>query len=311
MTSAPSLQVTVSGSRVHIGDRFSVSFQRTLRIPDDGQRYPLPPGLGLFPVQRASDFAGQGPEAWRGGSDLFIPMYQREALWLGFDAAPWKPNAVKVGVGRINAITGTAWSLELTAAPQDYIVCPDQPWLDGIKVGPATVRQFVATPLGRGLTIEGQLTGVETFGGIQLVVYEPRAGRFPDSPPPLEVSRRAFAAAPKGMGLAAGGALTQKIYPDRYGGDTWDPDQAGAVTVHIVNTEQYRAITGLTPPSTPISAHLYAEHHLPWFALYDEQAADVPAGERLASVKSLDELTGESHDSIQIDERDIRKLGPR
>jgi hypothetical protein len=43
------LQVTVQDNRVLVGERFSMSLQRTLRIPDDGREYPLPPGLGLFP----------------------------------------------------------------------------------------------------------------------------------------------------------------------------------------------------------------------------------------------------------------------
>jgi hypothetical protein len=111
-------------------------------------------------------------------------MYQREALWLAFDAAAWKPNAVKVGVGRVNALTGDSWDLALRAEPQDYLVCPNQPWLDGFKTGENVVRQFVAMPLGQGYTVEGQLTGEEQFGGMQIVVYEPKPGRFPDQPPP-------------------------------------------------------------------------------------------------------------------------------
>ena len=31
---------------VHPEARLAIDFQRTLRIPDDGKTYPLPPGLG-------------------------------------------------------------------------------------------------------------------------------------------------------------------------------------------------------------------------------------------------------------------------
>ena len=34
---------------VHDDARCEVSFQRTLRIPDDGKDYPLPPGLAAPP----------------------------------------------------------------------------------------------------------------------------------------------------------------------------------------------------------------------------------------------------------------------
>jgi hypothetical protein len=305
------LAVSIDNGRVSVGARFSVSFQRTLRIPDDGRTYPLPPGLGLFPVESVASYADRAPESWRRDGGVFIPMYQREALWLGFDGASWKPNAVKVGVGRINAVTGDAWSQELHASPQDYIVCPDQPWLDGIKVGPQTIRQFVALPLGSGNTIEGQLTGREEVGGIQLVVFEPKPGRFPDVPPPpvdhvMEARTMSFGV----MGIGAGGRMKQKIYPDRYGLDVWDETRFAALTVHIVNSEDYRALTGSNPPPTPVTAKQYTDHGLPWFDLYDEEAGDLPAADRLVSVKSVGETAGERDEPVEIDERRIRKLTP-
>jgi hypothetical protein len=45
------LETKSEANAVHIGQHFSVSFQRTLRIPDDGAKYPLPPGLGCLPVR--------------------------------------------------------------------------------------------------------------------------------------------------------------------------------------------------------------------------------------------------------------------
>ncbi len=81
-------------------------------------------------------------------------MYQREALWLGFHGAEWKPNAVKLGVGGINAISSEPMDKTLGANPQDYLVCPDQPRLDGIKTGVDSIRQFAAMPLGRGIPLK-------------------------------------------------------------------------------------------------------------------------------------------------------------
>jgi hypothetical protein len=89
----------VRDDRLQIGERFTVTFQRTLRIPDDGGNYPLPPGLEAFPILRVGDFADQMPDAWRERGGYVSPMYQREALWLSFEAAHWKPNAVKAGTG--------------------------------------------------------------------------------------------------------------------------------------------------------------------------------------------------------------------
>ncbi|NIM97041.1 MAG: hypothetical protein GTO24_02815 [candidate division Zixibacteria bacterium] len=42
---------------VHADARVVIDFQRTLRIPDDNNNYPLPPGLGRFPLRQVDDFA--------------------------------------------------------------------------------------------------------------------------------------------------------------------------------------------------------------------------------------------------------------
>jgi hypothetical protein len=62
--------ITLEGSslifrfpEVHQGAKGTIQFQRTLRIPDDGKHYPLPPGLGTFPVRHIEDFANRLPEA--------------------------------------------------------------------------------------------------------------------------------------------------------------------------------------------------------------------------------------------------------
>lgn len=314
------LQISVEASRVRVGERFTVSFQRTLRVPDDGGAYPLPPGLGAFPIRRVADFGERVPASWRAQGGVFIPMYQREALWLGFDGAEWKPNAVKIGVGGINAVSGLPWDTTLHADPQDYLVCPDQPWLDGINAGAGFVRQFVAMPLGLGYSVEAQLTGREETGGIQMVVFEPKPGRFPDEPPPEEegpLVLEAMMEAAGGMGLAAGGRIEQKIYPDEHGIETWDAENRGELFVHIVNSEQYEALTGEAPPPSPVSARTYTDWGLPWFALYDEARADLPRGEPLAGVTSVREqdeergLGGQEGDtSIEIDPDQIARLRP-
>ena len=287
------LESHLKNNRLYIGDRFSISFQRTLRIPDDDRIYPLPPGLGLFPIHEASNYPGKVPDEWLKRREVFLPMYQREALWLGFAAANWKPNAVKVCVGNINAISGTLCDGSLSDNPQSYIICPNQLWLDGINAGEGFTRQFVAMPLGQGYTIEAQVTEDEIFGGIQISVFDPKPGRFPDKAPAVNQAMQAMiepgmAMDVQGeMGIGAGGKVKQKIYPDLYGIDTWDESNFGYVFAHIVNTEQYREITGLEPPPTPISAQTYSQHGFPWFDLYDEHLGDVAAPESLTTITSI------------------------
>ena len=292
------LRVRVLDDAIRIGRHFAVSFQRTLRIPDDGGVYPLPPGLGRFPVCRVRDYASRVPAAWREHGGVFIPMYQREALWLAFEGAYWRPTAVKVAVGKVNAVSGEPWSEAIGRGAQDYVVAPGQPWLDGINAGEGFIRQFVAMPLGMGYTVEGQVTGKEEFGGVQIVAYDPKPGRFPERAPRsrfrgafLEtVCCEAPSAAYGGeMGLAAGGRMRQEIYPDEHGADTWDAGNRGRVYVHIVNSEMFRDITGMEPPPTPVTARSYAQAGLPWFDLYDEGKGDVAPSPTLAGVTSVKE----------------------
>lgn len=296
------LQTRIEEFDIQVGERFRVTFQRTLRLPDDGREYPLPPGLGAFPVHRAADFP-KVPEEWRRNGDAFIPLYQREALWLGFNAASWKPNAVQVGVGNINAVSGGKWKESLTAKPQDYLVCPEQPWLDGINVGEGRVRQFIAMPVGSGYTVESQMGVEEEAGGLRITVYEPVAGRFPDQPPPRPprpIGVMAMAAPP--MGIAAGGTMKQKIYPDQYGIETWDQENRGSVFVHIVDSETYRELTGRDAPPSPVSAKTYTEYGLPWFELYDEEKGTLEAGS-FGGLKTV----GEGKDK-PLEVKRVRKL---
>jgi hypothetical protein len=325
------LEVTVEGNGVRIGAHFTITFQRTLRLPDDGGTYPLPPSLGQFPVHRVEDYLDRVPEDWRERRGVFIPMYQREAMWLNFIGDSWHPVAAKVGIGKVNALTGKGWDTKLHAHPQDYLVCPNQPWLDGINAGNDYIRQFVAMPLGRGYTVEGQVTGEEVFGGLQIIVFDAKPGRFPEESPappdgPLQAGMEGMAAGKMltmaampspGMGLAAGGKMKQAIYPDPHGIDTWDQGNNGEIFVHIVNSELYREITGLEPPPTPVDAHAYTEHGYPWFALYDEQKGDIAPSDVLAGVKSVKEFDQEQglparqdDSTVEVPEQQIRKIRP-
>ena len=307
------LDVKVERDYLRMGN-FSVSFQRTLRIPDDGRTYPLPPGLGTFPVLRVEDYQERVPESWKEHGGVFIPMYQREAMWLAFDGAYWRPNAVKIAIGKVNAITGKPWKQSLSKKEQDYVVVPEQPWLDGINAGDGLIRQFVAMPLGMGYTVEAQVTGKEEFGGIQIICYEPKRGKFPNKPPARErvynlYSSAVCECAPGEMGLGAGGKMRQKIYPDPYGVNTWSRKNFARVYVHIVNSMMYREITGKEPPQTPVTARLYTEHGFPWFDLYDEKKGDVDASEVLAGVKPIKEKDEEEGFSPQQDDSPVVVLG--
>ncbi|MFD5909721.1 hypothetical protein ACFWHL_13510 [Streptomyces massasporeus] len=158
--------VRIDGNTLRLPGGVAVRFIRTLRLPESGT-HPLPPGLGEFPVRRVTDYADRVPEAWRARGGVMLPVYLREAMWLSF-AGTSEPAALQVGVGKVCAVSGRPWSDRPARGPQNYVVLPRQPWLDGINSGTGTVRQFVAVPLGLGATVEGQVTGEEVWGGVQL-----------------------------------------------------------------------------------------------------------------------------------------------
>jgi len=156
---------------------------------------------------------------------------------------------------------------------------------------------------------------------MQIMVFEPRPGRFPDEPPtkptpgPGRMAGLRPTVAAQAMGLGAGGVMRQKIYPDPYGLDAWDQDRYGRVFVHILNSTQFREVTGVEPPPTPIDAKTYTKHGLPWFDLYDEAKSDILPSERLAQTRTIAERDAErgessrADDSFEVSEAHIKKLG--
>ena len=231
--------------------RFTIKFQRTLRIPDDGRDYPLPPGLGAFPLRHLDDYAARLPESWRERGGVIAPMHQAEALWISFSSG--YPFAVKVATGKVCAITGDDWAERLNRDPQDYMVLPDQPWLDGYCVEKGAIRQFVAMPLGEGYTVEEQLTGAAVHGGMQLIAYPMKLAHYEALRAKRSRSRRAhpgvlYDPGPPGMGLAPGGRMKQDIYDDPHGLDAWDQRNSSRCFVSLLNTAQWMAVTGERPP---------------------------------------------------------------
>ncbi len=69
----------------------------------------------------------------RGG--LVLPMYQAEALWTSFDAPGWRPMAVKVGAGMINAVDASPLDTEIRSERNDYLVSPPQLFAPAASIG--------------------------------------------------------------------------------------------------------------------------------------------------------------------------------
>ncbi|MAF10394.1 hypothetical protein CMK11_08080 [Candidatus Poribacteria bacterium] len=281
----------------------TMDFHRTLRIPDDGDDYPLPPGLGSFPLRHTDRYLTKAPASWARTGGVMLPMYQSEAMWLSFDGSyvgdrcVEYPFAVRVATGKVDAVTGADCADALSSEPQNYMVSTEQPWLDGYCVEEGFVRQFVAMPLGAGYTAEEQVTGEAKHGGLQIEVIPMKRAAFDRLFPAVPRRTRgdqeegavACCAMSAEMGLAPGGRMRQEIYEDPFDLTDWDCGSASRCHVHIANSLVWRAITGDAPPTVPATSREYTDAGLPWFDYFSDTPA-VPGAKTLGNLTSVAEF---------------------
>jgi len=294
----------------HVGKRagITVDFQRTLRIPDNGEDYDLPPGLGCFPLRHIEDYdlGSSNQRKDRGG--VIMPMFQTDALWLNFSSLnhdePELPVALKIGAGKINAVSGEKWADGISQDPQNYVVLPDQPWLDGFNVGKGAVRQFVAVPLASGYTVEEQIDSESNVGGIQIEAipmkkdfYDTLRARHQSARAPrFGIMMSSEAPPAMDMGLGMGGSMRQEIYDDEHGLEAWDVKNSQRCFVMLANAEQWMQTTGEEPPLSPISAEEYSKAGLPWFEYYGDDKKVIEGAKALGNVKTIKIIADEKRD---------------
>jgi hypothetical protein len=194
-------------------------------------------------------------------------------------------------------VSGEKWADGLSQDPQNYVVLPKQPWLDGLNVAKGKVRQFVAMPLGQGYTVEEQIDPQSEFGGIQIeaipmkkeVYEELKAKREKVSSMWFGVSMMmgCESSASMEMGLGMGGSMRQAIYDDEYGMEPWDLTNSQRCCIMLANAEQWLSIAGEEPPLSPISAKAYSNAGLPWFDYYDGDRKAIEGSKALGNIKSV------------------------
>ncbi|WP_106477944.1 hypothetical protein [Phytohalomonas tamaricis] len=308
---------------VHPSANATISFQRTLRIPDDNREYPLPAGMDRFDLRHIEDYTDRIPDSWARRGGVLLPMYQAEAMWINFNSE--YPMAIKIAAGKINAVTGTFWQNELSDTQQDYVVIPSQPWIDGFSTAEEQVRQFVASRLGDGQSAEEQVTGESEFGGLQLIVYPLKAELYEieqaqrakqtrlrkrDDFDYLDIPAFARRSSPEPMGLGLGGKIHQSLYKDKRGIEAWDDSHYARCFIHLINSQDWKTVTGEPLPRKPIKPEQYQQAGLPWFDYYDEGKLALPGGTILSRLKSFAEFrkkTDKPDKSIQINH--ITQLG--
>ncbi len=229
---------------VHRDAVLDIEFMRTLRIPDDGRNYGLPPGIATFP---AVDAAGLHKLKNHHFGGVAFPMWDNEAMWIKFHSPTQYKFLVKVGAGKINAVTGRPWKDELDFAEQDFVEVPRQKWLDGFCVDKGIIRQFIASIMGAGKTVEEQVTGKAEFGGLQFIVYPVKASLHQARPP---VTRRSFVPGTKGISNGYGPLLDASEGYLEAASSAYDIDEM----CFAVAPESFGVSRGITASAAPKSA---------------------------------------------------------
>ena len=85
--------------------------------------------------------------------------------------------------------------------------------------------------------------------------------------------------------------------------------------IHMVNSVAYKAITGLEPPPSPITAEKYQDWGIPWFLHYDETAQSVKGSGILNNVLGVGAINRKRDvtespliSGMQIDQDVIRRI---
>ena len=263
--------------------------------------FPLDEFIGVCRSRRAKSLLRLARQGWG-------RMFRSPTFWEDAVKTLCTTNAVEREVRSWHGFgkSGETWRDGLNRRPQDYVVVPEQPWLDGYCVEKGVIRQFVAMPLGSGYTAEEQVTGAAEHGGLQILAYpmkrEVYEQRFPkrseEEPRAWRCMESVACAAPPApdMGLAPGGRMEQEIFEDPYNVADWDLDSGSRCFIHIANSMVWRSITGENPPTTPPTAEEYTRAGLPWFKWYDDGNKALAGAGVLAGMKSIAQLGNEKGD---------------
>ena len=215
--------VTVENNRVHLGDRFSVSFQRTDRLAQEllTQR---PVSRGVLPVRLTSSLLKTFDSEIGATTAVVVPCDDTEAVWLGFAGKNSRRVALKIRQGDVDAVTGAGWNEQLHE-PQDYLIPPDQTSWYGVASRDGNGRQFSTAP-------------------VELVIFEPR--NPVDQPQRTATWDTPFYDHDKDQSQPA--TRIFNVIPDPHGPAFWTSEPSERVTIHFVSSSRWKSLTGEDPP---------------------------------------------------------------
>lgn len=242
------IPVDIQAERVYLSPRLSISIQRAEYLCAFEKEPPH--NLGALPLHRVSDYSQVLPATWHKEAGVFVPLLPDEALWLGLSGTTERPNAVRIYLDDINAVTGKLSPPDFHSNMQDYLVCPPQLHWDGVRTG-GTIEPFAAPILTRDPGI---------FKTLRVIVYEAlpeisfRKRELPTRgiPVPLQAASRD----PASRELSS-------VMADPYGRETWDEKLAATLCVQFVEPALYESVTRKAVPQPADRKDVFTRYRLP------------------------------------------------
>lgn len=198
------LPVDVSDYEIRIADLLLVSLERTVRAPE-GRLLDVP--SGLEPIRLEGEVR-TGHPAEQTIARAALP--EDSAAWICFSGSWGNPCAIRLRHGDRDLLTGRRWQHPPSPRPQNYVVCPLQPWLPGVCTGESGWQQLTAAA----------------------VASEPGQ--------PLRIHFAVHPAAPRTRSRAGPHARSRPhpdapfITADHFGAEFWAPQPAAGFTLEIV-----------------------------------------------------------------------------
>jgi hypothetical protein len=160
---------TLDRGRIRLGDAVFVYLERTLAPPAPLPAEVAPRAYGVAPAAAVA-------------SGVVAPVAAGEALWLGFQPVdPARPAVLRVRVDgdeKLDAVTGEPWYDALSEEPRNYLRCPPDSRLSGLRQGsgfmPFGVGALTILSYGDGLALlPVELVTPERFTSLTGIAPEP------------------------------------------------------------------------------------------------------------------------------------------
>ena len=233
------MSIELHRHEIHVDGSFTLTVQRAERldVPIEAAR---PSSLGILPIHRVAEHATLPARVRRRGG-FFVPLGRHESFWLGLDAV--RMHAVKVGLGRLDAISGSVWRTALSGGPRNYVVAPPPRAVFGVRSPDGSIRRFEFSE-----------------DPLRVVVFPLKRSVPEPSSPASPRPRFQHAFHPPDRAPAP---EVPENDPSRFGPASWDARRSRRMTISMVDPDEYHAATGDTLEPPPGASERYVPRLLP------------------------------------------------